>query len=380
MTARRQLPDGTIVSCAGPPRCPTRYMLYRGDVAGLFDVPPEALGLPATEALAVNLLREAFPAETVSTRFPGDEEERRACAHCGDLVEVGLSSRDWCNGCEEEADEPQAMPNLLLRVAPEAVPPPVLSAIEATRAEMDRARNPEQDVIDEIDRLVDEQMANGGPAKRRSDPCPGGCGGPWHGLRIGDCPGATGIDGNPDQGARRDDDVFAHGQETYNSETSAPPDAFGYRARPGTSDIRARPGSPSRGCGDPIARIGSRDHPNSLLFPRPWQPRFTVGDGDSVTMPVVAVTAWVASGGSRPWDSYNIGLAATDSVTGEREEQGLWVPVDLLAAAPSGAVLGRFMMRMLGCQVSLVLDGYRVVAELHGPFGAEGVIRMGFGG
>lgn len=31
--------------------------------------------------------------------------DRRVCANCGDEVEVGLSSRDWCDGCEETAYE-----------------------------------------------------------------------------------------------------------------------------------------------------------------------------------------------------------------------------------------------------------------------------------
>lgn len=35
---------------------------------------------------------------------PTQADERRACANCGDEVEVGLSSREWCDGCEEEAE------------------------------------------------------------------------------------------------------------------------------------------------------------------------------------------------------------------------------------------------------------------------------------
>lgn len=39
---------------------------------------------------------------------PADElwpaPELRCCANCGDQVEVGLSSRDWCDGCEDEDD------------------------------------------------------------------------------------------------------------------------------------------------------------------------------------------------------------------------------------------------------------------------------------
>lgn len=32
-------------------------------------------------------------------------DEYRRCANCGDQVDVGLSSRDWCDGCEETAYE-----------------------------------------------------------------------------------------------------------------------------------------------------------------------------------------------------------------------------------------------------------------------------------
>lgn len=66
-------------------------------------------------------------------------------------------------------------------------------------------RNPEQDVLDAIDQLVDEQMAPG-PRDDYSKPyterCPK-CGGSWHGLQRGTCPGATGIEGNPMGGENR---------------------------------------------------------------------------------------------------------------------------------------------------------------------------------
>lgn len=61
-------------------------------------------------------------------------------------------------------------------------------------------RNPEADVVDAIAALVDEQLER--PYGERSgydnninqDSCPK-CGGPWHGLVRGSCPGATGIRG-----------------------------------------------------------------------------------------------------------------------------------------------------------------------------------------
>lgn len=389
MIARRQLPDGTIVSCAGPPSCPycvsggpavyheppprlTREDVarvygvdpaaighaaaafrrdverYRGDVAGLFDVPPEALRLPAAEGIAVNMLPEAFPSATVSRGLPDDEEdEPRACANCGDLVEFGLSSRDWCDGCEEEA-----------YTAP---------------------RNPEQDVIDEIDRLVDEQMATGAPPEQAPDLCPR-CGSSWHGLRRGRCPGATGIEGNPDEAARRDSDVFAHGQETYNSETSAPPGALGYRTRPGTADIRARP-VPPRLFGDPSRRPGDSIYPDVLLFPRPLQPQFTIADsGDrTVTIPTVSVRTRVAPGNMPELDRYDFSLVATDTISGAREERRFFFAAELLVSAPDGASLGSFFIEMLGCRVNVVLRGSRVIAELVAPFGRGDVVCMGFG-
>lgn len=52
-------------------------------------------------------------------------------------------------------------------------------------------RNPEQDVIDRIDALVDEQMAGGesGHRPQRYPQCPG-CHAAWHGLPTGTCKGS----------------------------------------------------------------------------------------------------------------------------------------------------------------------------------------------
>lgn len=43
---------------------------------------------------------------------PQQPTQRRMCANCADEVEVGLSSREWCDGCEEEAERnaEEAMP------------------------------------------------------------------------------------------------------------------------------------------------------------------------------------------------------------------------------------------------------------------------------
>ncbi|QBP29753.1 hypothetical protein SEA_TYPHA_98 [Mycobacterium phage Typha] len=72
-------------------------------------------------------------------------------------------------------------------------------------------RNPEQSVIDAIDALVNESL-EAGPRDDYNKPyaerCPQ-CDGPWHGLKRGDCPGATGIEGRPDEDAKREGDVFA---------------------------------------------------------------------------------------------------------------------------------------------------------------------------
>lgn len=63
-------------------------------------------------------------------------------------------------------------------------------------------RNPEADVVDAIAALVDEQLqqeASGYDHNINQDSCPK-CGGPWHGLVRGSCPGATGIRGSdPEQ-------------------------------------------------------------------------------------------------------------------------------------------------------------------------------------
>lgn len=59
-------------------------------------------------------------------------------------------------------------------------------------------RNPEADVVDAIAALVDEQLqqeASGYDHNINQDSCPK-CGGPWHGLVRGSCPGATGIRGS----------------------------------------------------------------------------------------------------------------------------------------------------------------------------------------
>lgn len=74
-----------------------------------------------------------------------------------------------------------------------------------TAIPIETPRNPEQDVLDAIDELVDEQLS-GGPTddycKPYAERCPQ-CGGPWHGLRRDDCAGATGIAGDPDGGQTR---------------------------------------------------------------------------------------------------------------------------------------------------------------------------------
>lgn len=74
-----------------------------------------------------------------------------------------------------------------------------------TAIPIETPRNPEQDVLDAIDELVDEQLS-GGPTddycKPYAERCPQ-CGGPWHGLRRDDCPGATGIEGDPGGGQTR---------------------------------------------------------------------------------------------------------------------------------------------------------------------------------
>ncbi len=74
-----------------------------------------------------------------------------------------------------------------------------------TAIPVEAQRNPEQDVLDAIDELVDEQLA-AGPTDDYNRPygekCPQ-CGGSWHGLRRGDCPGATGIAGDPHGGETR---------------------------------------------------------------------------------------------------------------------------------------------------------------------------------
>lgn len=36
------------------------------------------------------------------THWAAIADDRRECANCGDKVGVGLSSRDWCDGCESE--------------------------------------------------------------------------------------------------------------------------------------------------------------------------------------------------------------------------------------------------------------------------------------
>lgn len=36
---------------------------------------------------------------------PEADDELRECAQCGDSVAVGLSSRDWCDGCEAEEEK-----------------------------------------------------------------------------------------------------------------------------------------------------------------------------------------------------------------------------------------------------------------------------------
>lgn len=59
-------------------------------------------------------------------------------------------------------------------------------------------RNPEADVVDAIAALVDDQLEqerSGYDHNINQDTCPK-CGGPWHGLVRGSCPGATGIRGS----------------------------------------------------------------------------------------------------------------------------------------------------------------------------------------
>lgn len=53
--------------------------------------------------------------------------EYRTCANCGDRVDVGLSSRDWCDGCEETAYELE-FPEV--NAPPPADDPVVVGAIE----------------------------------------------------------------------------------------------------------------------------------------------------------------------------------------------------------------------------------------------------------
>lgn len=64
-------------------------------------------------------------------------------------------------------------------------------------------RNPEADVVDAIAALVDEQLEqerSGYDHNINQDTCPQ-CGGPWHGLVRGTCPGATGIRGSESEPA-----------------------------------------------------------------------------------------------------------------------------------------------------------------------------------
>lgn len=60
---------------------------------------------------------------------------------------------------------------------------------------MTGGRNPEQDVIDAIDALVDAQLAqeaSGYDHNINQPTCPHpGCGWEWHGLPIAGCPGST---------------------------------------------------------------------------------------------------------------------------------------------------------------------------------------------
>lgn len=144
-----------------------------------------------------------------------------------------------------------------------------------TAIPIETPRTPEQDVLDAISELVDEQLS-GGPTddycKPYAERCPQ-CGGPWHGLRRDDCPGATGIEGDPGGGETRP--LVAARADDGSGINSAPP-------RPGSTFSRfARSLERTAEAievltGVPIPRPMRTEPPTRLVVPLmqevPWGP------------------------------------------------------------------------------------------------------------
>lgn len=128
----------------------------------------------------------------------------------------------------------------------------VYRQVEAENQAAAAQRNPEADVLDaidalerdEIDDLVDAQLRqvrSGYDHNINQDRCPH-CGGSWHGLRRGGCPGATGMKGSiPAKADRRSADVYGRGVDP-------PPTPDGPPGEPAAVDPyfrMARPGGPA---------------------------------------------------------------------------------------------------------------------------------------
>lgn len=240
------------------------------------------------------------------------------------------------------------------------------------------ARNPEQDVIDAIDALVDEQMSAGQHASR-PDPCPL-CGGNWHGLRRGACPGVTDTEGNPEQDARRDSDVFAHGEETLSAETSRPPGrALAQPAGPPRRDIdfSIRVDADCSFRVTPMLstwRPGSREHPSDMRFAvvggRRHEDGFPLTDLDTVE---VRSRVEPGSGG---WLAVAISRNHVPAQT-----YAVCVPQSTVAEFPAGYVWHstRSLPCLPGVEARFVhAGGGRSVLELRHPSLPGGVAVMGF--
>ncbi|OIN80758.1 hypothetical protein BMG05_10450 [Mycobacterium malmoense] len=79
------------------------FGVVRGLAALVFDA-VSAVTAPVADELWHKASRAARARSGAGLAEVDPEPELRCCANCGDQVEVGLSSRDWCDGCEDEDD------------------------------------------------------------------------------------------------------------------------------------------------------------------------------------------------------------------------------------------------------------------------------------
>ncbi|QDF19394.1 hypothetical protein [Mycolicibacterium fortuitum] len=342
MTARREMPNGDIVECAGPGRC--RHCDN-----------PEYQSCRCC-------------GEDVLPFVAGSYPEHQLCDDCG---------RGKCTRCINE--------------------------VRAIWGGKQPQRNPEQDVIDAIDALVDDQLA-GGPRDDYSKPyterCPQ-CGGSWHGLKRGDCPGATGIEGNPEEGAKRDTDVWARQEDTDNPMTRAarnigqawsvldqilaadpdvPPSGFrvgravGER-RPPYNPIDNRHPSRQQFAISGAVALHWDDLPpirrGPILHP-PGSPRPGVMTLDIVTVQCAVFPCTI------PFqDAWEFRVAT--SRAGDIQQVGMVITTEFLRAGYRGTRFSTIPLRHLGVEAELVLlHGGTVVMDVPHPGDSERSVRMGF--